>query len=75
MFVAIVSFPGFDIINFEINVVLLVKSFSNLRKKSRQKSKYHENEKSFEGEEKNFFSFNLKGFSCQKFASDLIVLL
>ena len=65
MFVAIVSFPGFDIINFEINVILLVKFFSNLRKKSRQKSKYHENEKNFEGEVKKFV-FQFKGFQLPK---------
>ena len=65
MFVAIVSFPGFDIINFEINVILLVKSFSNLSKKSRQKSKYHENEKSFEGEVKKFF-FSIERVSVAK---------
>ena len=40
-------FPGCDVINFEINPIFLAKPFFYLSKKSRQKFKYLENEKSF----------------------------
>ena len=44
---AIVCFPGCDVINFEINLILLIKPFFYLTQKSRQKFKYLENKKSF----------------------------
>ena len=47
MCIAIVYEPGCDIIDFEINLIFLIKPFSYMTKKSRQKFKYLENEKSF----------------------------
>ena len=37
----------FDVINLEINLIFLIKLFCYMTKKSRQKFKYLENEKSF----------------------------
>ena len=45
--IAIISFPGCDVINFEINLICLIKPFFYKTKNSRQKFKYLENEKSF----------------------------
>ena len=47
MYIAIVCFPGCDAINFEINLVSLIKTFFYMVKKSRQKFKYLDNKKSF----------------------------
>ena len=47
MYTAIVYFPVFNTINFEINLIFLINSFFYMTKKSRQKFKYLENEKSF----------------------------
>ena len=47
MCIAIVCFPDCDVINFEINLIFLIRLFFSLTKKSRQKFKYLENEKSF----------------------------
>ena len=44
---AVICFPNCDVINFEINLTFLIKSFFYKTTKSRQKSKYLENEKSF----------------------------
>ena len=44
---AVICFPDCDVINFEINLIFRIKSFFCKTKKSRQKSKYLENEKSF----------------------------
>ena len=38
---------GCDVINFEINLIFLIKPFFYMTKKSRQKLKYLENDKSF----------------------------
>ena len=46
---------GCDVINFEINLIFLIKLLLYINKKSRQKLKYLENEKSFEGEIKSIF--------------------
>ena len=40
MFIAIVCFPGFDVINFDINLIFLIKPLLCLTKKSSQKFKY-----------------------------------
>ena len=48
MGIAIVCFPGFDVMNFEINLIFLIKQFSYVTEKSRQKFKYPENEERFE---------------------------
>ena len=52
---AIVFLPGCDVINFEIKLIMLIKLFLYMTKKSRQKIKYLENEKSFWGEIKSIF--------------------
>ena len=44
---AVICFPDCDVINFEINLIFRIKSFFYKTKKSKQKSKYLENEKSF----------------------------
>ena len=56
MFIAIVCFPGCDVINFEINLIFLIKPFFYMNKNSRQKFKYIESEKSFQGEIKSIFN-------------------
>ena len=55
MFIAIVFFPGCDIINFEINLIFLIKPFFYMTRKGRQKFKYLGNEKNFWGEIKTIF--------------------
>ena len=70
---AIICLPGCDVINFEINLIMLIKLFLYMTKKSGQKFKYLENEKSFYNK-KHFSSF-LKGFQVAKIASDLRVRL
>ena len=56
MCIAIVSFRGCNVINFEIKLIFLIKPFFYLTKMSRQKKiEYFENEKSFQGEIKSIF--------------------
>ena len=55
MCVVIVCFPGWDVINFEINLIFLIKTFWYMTKKSRQKRKYLQNENSFLGEITSIF--------------------
>ena len=43
---AFVCFSGFDVMNFEINLIFLIKPMFYMNKKLRQKIKYLENEKS-----------------------------
>ena len=50
MYIAIVCYPGYDVINLKINLTFLIKPFFYMTKKSRQKFKYLENEKSFQGQ-------------------------
>ena len=45
--IAIVCWPGCDVINLEIKVIFLIKPFYHMTKKSKQKFRYFENEKSF----------------------------
>ena len=47
MCIAIVYFPRCDVINYEINVIFSIRPFFYIIKKSRQKFKYLENEKSY----------------------------
>ena len=47
MCIAIICQPGRDIKNFKINLIFLIKLLLYMTKKSRQKLKYLENEKSF----------------------------
>ena len=61
---------------FEINLIFLIKPFCSMTKKSRQKFKYLENEKSFWCEIKSVFHFSfLKAFPLPKIISDLRVHL
>ena len=53
MCVVIFCKPGCDVINFEINLIFLIKPFFLHAKKSRQKFNYLENEKSFKDEIKS----------------------
>ena len=55
MCTAIASFPGCDVINFEIDLIFLIKPFFYMNKKSRQKFKHLENKNSISGETKAFF--------------------
>ena len=47
MGLVIVCWPGCIVINFEINLIFLIKPFFYVTKKSRKKIKYLENKKSF----------------------------
>ena len=42
MCIAIVRQPGCDVTNFEMNLIFIIKPFSKIIKKSRQKFKYPE---------------------------------
>ena len=55
--ISIVCWPGCEVIKFEINLIFLIKPFWYMNKKSGQKLKYLENEKSFWGEIKNIFHY------------------
>ena len=54
MCITIVCKPDCDI-KFEINLIFPIKLFCYMKKKSRQKSEYLENEKSFWGKIKSIF--------------------
>ena len=47
MCIKIVCYPGCDVMDFETNLIFLIKPFFYITKKSWQKLKYLENEKSF----------------------------
>ena len=68
MCIPIDCFQECDIINFEIDLVFLIKPFFYMIKKSGQKFKYLENEKSSWGEIKSIFHHFWRAFSCQKFS-------
>ena len=55
MFIATVCQRGCDVINVEVNLIFLMKSFFFMTKKSWQKFKYIENEKTFQREIKSIF--------------------
>ena len=42
MCIAMVCLPGYDIMNYKINLIFLIKLFFHMTKKSRQKFKYLE---------------------------------
>ena len=65
MCIAIVCYPGYDVIYFRINLIFLIKLFFYMIKKSRQKSKYLKNKKSFSGKLKSIFH-HFKGLSLAK---------
>ena len=64
MFIVIICVPVCDVIDFHINISLLVKSFSYMIKKPGQKFKYLKNEKYFLME--NIFHHFKRAFSSQK---------
>ena len=62
MFIVIISFPDCDIINFEINLIFLIKPFSYMTKKSQDKNlQIWEQKELLKWSEKRFSSF-LKAF-------------
>ena len=67
--ISIVFYPGWDVINFEINLYYLIKPFFYMTKKSRQKFQYLENEKNLQGKS------ILKCFQLSKIVADLKVHL
>ena len=75
MCIAIVCWPSCDVINFEINLIFLIKPFFNITENSRQKFKYLENEKNFEDEIKSISHHFLKDFQLLKTVSNLRVSL
>ena len=66
MCISIACSPGCDVINFEINLIFLIKPFLFIIRMPKQNLKYLENEKSFQGEIKSIFYHFLRAFSCQK---------
>ena len=76
MYIAIVCFTCFEVVNFEINLTFLIKLFFYMTKNANQKFKYLENQKRFWGEIKIFFCYLLlffKNFKLSKIASELRV--
>ena len=65
MCIVTVCKPGFDVINFEINLIFLNKLFCCMVKKSRQIFLYVENEKTFKDETKSMFH-PFKGLSLKQ---------
>ena len=63
--IVIIWCPAYDVISFEINHNFLIKPFFYITKKSRQKSKFLKNEKSFSHETKSFFHHFKRAFNCQ----------
>ena len=64
--IATACLPGCGVINFEINLICLIKPFCQKTKKSRKKLKYLEkkNLNSFWGEIKSIFHHFKRAFSC-----------
>ena len=53
--IVIVCWPGFDVINFQTDLVFLIKPFFYMTKTSRQKFKHLENKKSFSDKIESIF--------------------
>ena len=68
----VVCWPGCDVIDFEIDLIFLIKSFFYMTRNSRQKFNILRTIKAFQGNKKYFSSF-LKGFYLPKIVSDLRV--
>ena len=64
MCIAIVCFPDFGVINFEINVIPLIKPLLHVTKKSRQKLKFLEKKKHFYDKTWNIFHHFSRAFNC-----------
>ena len=47
MYIAIVSEPGYGVINFESNIIFITKMFFYKIKNARQRIKYLENDRAF----------------------------
>ena len=82
MCIAIVCFLDCDVINFEINLIFLIKPFLCMIKKLRQRFKHLENEKRWKKEVKQkgwkqtkSIFHNFKGLSVAKYLLDLTVRL
>ena len=76
MYIAIVCFTCFEVVNFEINLTFLIKLFFYMTKNANQKFKYLEKQKRFWGEIKIIFCYLLlffKNFKLSKIASELRV--
>ena len=76
MYIAIVCFTCFDVVNFEINLTFLIKLFFYMTKNTKQKFRDLENQKRFWGEIKIIFCYLLlffKNFKLSKIASELRV--
>ena len=63
MFIAIVCKPGYDVMDFEVEPIFLIKPFFLHDQKSRQKLKYLENENSSQDEIKSIFCNFQKAFN------------
>ena len=68
--IPIVCFSGCDVMNFEIDLIFLIKPFSYMIKKSRQKLKALRTKRTSKVKKKHFSSF-LKGFQLPKIVSGL----
>ena len=58
--------PGCDVIDFEINLIFLIKLLFSMFEKSDIKFKYLEDKKIFQGEIKSIFHHFWRAFICQK---------
>ena len=65
MYIAIICFPGCDVVSSEINLVFLIKPFFYMTIKSEKKFKYLENKRAFKAKYKVFFII-CKGISVAK---------
>ena len=66
MCIKIICERGCNVIKFKINLIFLIKPFRYMTKKSRQKLKYLENERSFWGEIQKTFFIIFKGLLVAK---------
>ena len=71
MCIAIVCFPGCNVISFEINLIFLIQLFFYITKNSKQKGKYLEKKKELLKWNKKHFSSVLKGFQWSKVYRDI----
>ena len=69
MCIVLTCYPVCGIMNFVIDLSFLIKPFLYIDKKSGQKIKYLENEKSLQGEIKSLFHHFERAFSCHKWLS------
>ena len=72
MCIAIVCEPGCHVINFQINIILLIKSFLYITEKVNTKNSLSSEQKELLKWNKKHFSSFLKGFQLSKIVSDVI---